>query len=133
MSNTDDLYSSGVLLRQANHTDTATRRKICDNLACSKQSSIMQINSEGFPCRSISSLVGWGGPGSGFESLSSPPLLSENLVISPLGLGSKNNGFRTAMDITGQKCQGVAEIESFHSSFSRSSFSFMSQTLRVAA
>ena len=61
-----------------------------------------EINSEGFPCGSISSL-GVLGEGSGCDLRVCPaPAASGNLGFCPLGIEVEKQDFRTAWLITGQ-------------------------------
>ena len=69
-------------------------------------STICFVNSEGFPCRSISSL-GALGEGSGWDLRVCPAAPAGNLGFCPLGIEVEKQGFRTAWFITGQKFQGV--------------------------
>ena len=67
---------------------------------------------------------------------SSSPPSSGNLGCCPFGIEVKKQGFRTAWDIIpgnrSKVSRSWADIESFHTNFSRSSFSCMSKIMGMA-
>ena len=69
------------------------------------------MSSKDSPRESISSLVRWEGPGSGFESSSGAVAggvwKSGNLVICPFGIEVEKPGVRTAWNIADQKFDGL--------------------------